>query len=126
MDHTPSIVFRHLPPHFVRTGYAPEGALPVIAQLSTDAVSALRKGSVFQRQTDRDKQGTQRDTDRQTDRQTHRDKQDTEIDRNRQTDRDKQDTERETDRQRQKETNRQRQTGYTERDRDRDRQTEGG
>ena len=41
--HTPSIVFRHLPPNSVRTSYITEGALFISAQLSTDAVSALRK-----------------------------------------------------------------------------------
>ena len=38
MVHTPSIAFRHLPPES-----ATEGALFISAQLSTDAVSALRK-----------------------------------------------------------------------------------
>ena len=32
-----------LPPNSARTGYATEGALFISAQLSTDAVSALRK-----------------------------------------------------------------------------------
>ena len=41
--HTPSIAFRHLPPNSARFGYATEGALFISAQLSTDAVSALRK-----------------------------------------------------------------------------------
>ena len=41
--HTPSAAFRHLPPNSARFGYATEGALFVSAQLSTDAVSALRK-----------------------------------------------------------------------------------
>ena len=36
--HTPTIAFRHLPPNSARFGCATEGA-----QLSTDAVSALRK-----------------------------------------------------------------------------------
>ena len=40
---TPSIAFRHLPPNSVRFSYATEGALFISAQLSTDAVSALRK-----------------------------------------------------------------------------------
>ena len=42
-SHTPSIAFRHLPPNSARFGYATEGALFISAQLSTDAVSALRK-----------------------------------------------------------------------------------
>ena len=41
--HTPSIVFRHLPTNSARFGYATDGALFISAQLSTDAVSALRK-----------------------------------------------------------------------------------
>ena len=41
--HTPSTAFRHLPPNSARFGYATEGALFISAQLSTDAVSALRK-----------------------------------------------------------------------------------
>ena len=41
--HTPSIAFRHLPPNSARFGYATEGALFISPQLSTDAVSALRK-----------------------------------------------------------------------------------
>ena len=41
--HTPSIAFRHLPPNSARFGYATEGALFISAQLSSDAVSALRK-----------------------------------------------------------------------------------
>ena len=40
--HTPSIVFRHLRPNSARLGYATE-----VAQLSTDAVSALRKVRVL-------------------------------------------------------------------------------
>ena len=43
VGHTPSIAFRHRPPNSARTGYATEGALFISAQLSTDAVSALRK-----------------------------------------------------------------------------------
>ena len=43
MCHTPSIAFRHLPPNSARFSYAIEGALFISAQLSTDAVSALRK-----------------------------------------------------------------------------------
>ena len=35
--------FQHLPPNSARTGYATKGALFISAQLSTDAVSALRK-----------------------------------------------------------------------------------
>ena len=42
-SHTPSIAFRHLPPNSARFSYATEGALFISAQLSTDAVSALRK-----------------------------------------------------------------------------------
>ena len=45
--HTPSIAFRHLPPNSARTGYATERALFISAQLSTDAVSALRKDWVL-------------------------------------------------------------------------------
>ena len=41
-SHTPSIAFRHLPPNSDRFGYATKGALFISAQLSTDAVSALR------------------------------------------------------------------------------------
>ena len=41
--HTPRIAFRHLPPNSARFSYATEGALFISAQLSTDAVSALRK-----------------------------------------------------------------------------------
>ena len=41
--HTPSIAFRHLPPNSARFSYATEGAVFISAQLSTDAVSALRK-----------------------------------------------------------------------------------
>ena len=43
VGHTPSIAFRHLPPNSARIGYATEGALFISAQLSTDAVSTLRK-----------------------------------------------------------------------------------
>ena len=42
-EHTPSTAFRHLPPNSARSGYATEGALFISPQLSTDAVSALRK-----------------------------------------------------------------------------------
>ena len=45
--HTPSIAFRHLPPDSARFSYATEGALFISAQLSTDAVSALRKVRVL-------------------------------------------------------------------------------
>ena len=45
--HTPSIAFRHLPPNSARLGYATEGALFISAQLSTDAVRALRKVRVL-------------------------------------------------------------------------------
>ena len=41
--HTPSITFRHPPPNSARFSYATEGAFFISAQLSTDAVSALRK-----------------------------------------------------------------------------------
>ena len=42
--HTPSVAFRHLPPNSSRSiGYATVAALFISAQLSTDAVSALRK-----------------------------------------------------------------------------------
>ena len=41
--HTPSIAFHHLPPNAARFGYITEGALFISGQLSTDAVSALRK-----------------------------------------------------------------------------------
>ena len=41
--YTPSIAFRHLPPNSARFGYATEGPFFISAQLSTDAVSALRK-----------------------------------------------------------------------------------
>ena len=45
--HTPSIAFRHLPPNSAGVIYATEGALFISAQLSTDAVSALRKVRVL-------------------------------------------------------------------------------
>ena len=45
--HTPSIAFRHLPPNSARFGYVTEGALFISAQLSGDAVSALRKVRVL-------------------------------------------------------------------------------
>ena len=41
--HTPSTAFRHLPSNSARFSYATEGALFISAQLSTDAVTALRK-----------------------------------------------------------------------------------
>ena len=41
--HNLIIAFRHLPPNSARFGYATEGVLFISAQLSTDAVSALRK-----------------------------------------------------------------------------------
>ena len=47
--HTLSIAFQHLPPDSAITGYATEGALLLFAQLSTDAVSALRKVWVLRR-----------------------------------------------------------------------------
>ena len=40
---TLSIAFWHLPPSSARFSYATEGALFISTQLSTDAVSALRK-----------------------------------------------------------------------------------
>ena len=42
-SHIPSLAFRHLPPNSARFSYATEGALFISEQLSTDAVSALRK-----------------------------------------------------------------------------------
>ena len=45
--HTPSIAFRHLPPNSARFGYATEGTLFISVQLSSDAVSALRKVPVL-------------------------------------------------------------------------------
>ena len=45
--HTLSSAFRHLPPNSARFSYATEGALFISAQLSTDAVSALRKVGVL-------------------------------------------------------------------------------
>ena len=41
--HTPSIAFPHLPPGSARIGSITEGPLFISVQLSTDAVSALRK-----------------------------------------------------------------------------------
>ena len=41
--HTPSIAFRHLPPNSAGFGDTTQGAIFISAQLSTDAVSALRK-----------------------------------------------------------------------------------
>ena len=41
--HTPSVALRRLPPNSARVGYATEGAVFIPAQLSSDAVSALRK-----------------------------------------------------------------------------------
>ena len=46
-SHTPSIAFRHLPPNSARFSYATEGAFFISAQLSSDAVSALRKVRVL-------------------------------------------------------------------------------
>ena len=43
----PSIAFRNLFPNSARTGYATEGKLFISAQLSADAVSALRKVRVL-------------------------------------------------------------------------------
>ena len=45
--HTLSTTFRHLPPNSARFSYATEGALFISAQLSSDAVSALRKVRVL-------------------------------------------------------------------------------
>ena len=47
LTHTPSTVFRHLPPNSARFSYTTEGALFISAQLSSDAVSALRKVRVL-------------------------------------------------------------------------------
>ena len=44
---SPSIAFRHLPPNSARISYDIEGALFISAQLSTDAVSAIRKAWVL-------------------------------------------------------------------------------
>ena len=41
--HTPNTTFRHLPPNSARFSYATEGALFILMQLATDAVSAVRK-----------------------------------------------------------------------------------
>ncbi len=46
-NHTPSIAFRHLPPNSARFSHVTEGTLFISAQLSTDAVSALRKVCVL-------------------------------------------------------------------------------
>ena len=46
-SHTTTIAFRHLPPNSTRFSYATEGALFISAQLSSDAVSALRKVRVL-------------------------------------------------------------------------------
>ena len=46
-SHTPSIAFRHLPLNSARFSYATEGALFISAQLSSDAVSALRQVRVL-------------------------------------------------------------------------------
>ena len=45
-SHTPNTTFRHLPPKSARFIYATEEAHFISAQLSTDAVSALRKVGV--------------------------------------------------------------------------------
>ena len=47
VQHNPSTAFRHLPPNYARFSYATNGALFISAQLSTDAVSALRKLRVY-------------------------------------------------------------------------------
>ena len=44
---TPSTAFRHLPPNSARFSYVTEGALFISTQLSSDAVSALRKFRVL-------------------------------------------------------------------------------
>ena len=46
-QHIPSIAFRHPSPNSASFSYATEGALFISAQLSTDAVSALRKVRVL-------------------------------------------------------------------------------
>ena len=43
LSHTPTVSFRHVPPNSARIGYATERALFLSARLATDAVSALRK-----------------------------------------------------------------------------------
>ena len=43
LPQTPSIAFRYLPPNSAIFSYANEGTFFISAQLSTDAVSALRK-----------------------------------------------------------------------------------
>ena len=45
--HTPSVAFRHLLANSARFSYATEGTLFISAQLSSDAVSALRKVRVL-------------------------------------------------------------------------------
>ena len=45
--HTSSTAFGHLPPNSARFSYATEGALFISAQLSSDAISALRKVRVL-------------------------------------------------------------------------------
>ena len=45
--YTSSIAFRHLLPNSARFNYATEGVLYISAQLSSDAVSALRKVRVL-------------------------------------------------------------------------------
>ena len=47
VPHTPRITFRHPPPNSARFSYATEGILFISAQLSIDAVSALRKVRVL-------------------------------------------------------------------------------
>ena len=47
LTHTPSSAFRHLPLNSARFSYATEVALFISAQLSSDAVSALRKVPVL-------------------------------------------------------------------------------
>ena len=46
---SPSTAFRHLPPNPARICYTTEGALFISKQLSSDAVSALRKIWVLRR-----------------------------------------------------------------------------
>ena len=47
VGHTPNMAFRHLPPDSAIFSYTSEGALFISTQLSTDAVTALRKVRVL-------------------------------------------------------------------------------
>ena len=47
LTHTPSTAFWHPPPNSARFSYAAEGVFFISAQLSSDAVSALRKVRVL-------------------------------------------------------------------------------